>query len=320
MHGFYDDGLVVLNRNSLHLIKGTQGSLNDTIVKELTSEVGCLARKSVVSRGNSMLFLADDGVYGLEFLDEYNLRGTDEPISKNIQPYIDRINKRLADKSVGILFENRYYLAVPLDSVVGANDARGNNSILVFNFLNKAWESLDTVGDERFSIEDMVICSADVRNNIYAVTSNGGLHQLEAVESSNDRINVENTGTGFTSVPIESKLVTRGYDFGTLDRKRFTDSQINIQCLAGESGEYNIAFSSEDPDDAEQIGTTSDFIGGILEPSDSNEAETASIRCRLGGIRGSTGTLILTRTEGSPKINSVRVSGSITNRQILSQR
>jgi len=116
MHGFYDDAMVVLNRNSLHIVANTQGSLTDTVVKELTSEVGCLARKSVVMQANNMLFLADEGVYGLTFLNDYNLRGTEEPLSKNIQPYIDRINKNIADKSVAILFNNRYYLAVPLDA------------------------------------------------------------------------------------------------------------------------------------------------------------------------------------------------------------
>jgi hypothetical protein len=79
MHGFYDDALVILNRNSLHLAKGTLGSLLDVTVKELTSEIGCLARKSVVMRGNVMLFLSDDGVYGIEFLNDYNLRGAEEP-------------------------------------------------------------------------------------------------------------------------------------------------------------------------------------------------------------------------------------------------
>lgn len=322
MHGFYNDGLIVLNRNSIHIVTGTQGTLNDTVVKELTSEVGCLARKSVVMRGNAMLFLSDDGVYGLEFLDEYNLRGADEPISKNIQPYIDRINKDYADRAVGILYENRYYLAIPLDSYVGANDARGNNAILVFNFLNQGWESLDTFGDGRFLIEDFVVGSADIRNNLYAVTSNGGLHQLESEESSNDRFNVSNTGGIVVTTPIDSKLVTRGYDFQTMDRKRFTDAQINMQCLLGQSGEYEIEFAAEDPDSAETIGTTTQFLGlnEPLQPNSTNEAETASIRCRLGGIRGYTGTIILTRNVGSPKINSVKVSGSITNRQILSQR
>ena len=321
MHGFFDDGMIVLNRNSLHIIQGTQGSLNDTVVKELTSEVGCLARKSIVMRGNAMFFLSDDGVYAVEFLDQYNLRGADEPISKNIQPYIDRISSQYADKAVGVIYENRYYLAVPLDSSPNAGDAKGNNSILVFNFLNKAWESLDTFGDTEFLIEDFIVGSADARNNLYAVTANGGLHELEAVETANDRLNVTNLGTIAVDAPINARLTTRGYDFQNLERKRFTDAQVNIQTLAGEQGEYEIEFAAEDPDAAVQIGTTSDFLGGeLLTPSVEGESETASIRCRLGGVRGFTGTMILTRTVGSPKINSVKVSGSVTNRQIISQK
>ena len=321
MHGFYDDALIVLNRNSLHIIQGTQGSLLDTQVKELTSEVGCLARRTIVARGNMVMFLSDDGVYAVEFLNDYNLRGADDPISKNIQPYIDRINKDYADRAVGVLFDNRYYLAVPLDSVAGANDARGNNAILVFNFLNKGWESLDTFGDSRFLIENFVIGSAGVRDNIYAVTANGGLHQLEAVDSSVDRLNVSNVGDGLVTSSINASLITRGYDLGTMERKRFTDAQVVMQNLVGETGEYSISFAAEDPDSAQLIGTTTQFLGGeILSPSTVNEAETAGIRCRLGGIRGYTGTMILTRTQGSPKINSVKVAGSVTNRQILSQK
>lgn len=321
MHGFYEDRLIIFNRNSLHLITGTTGSLLDTRVTELTSEVGCLARKTIVSRGNTVMFLSDDGVYAVEFLNDYNLRGADEPISKNIQPYIDRINKDYADEAVGVLYNNRYYLAVPLDSAPGIGDARGNNSILVFNFLNKGWESLDTFGDSNFLIKNFVIGSADVRNNIYAVTANGGLHQLEASDSSIDRLSVSNTGSLVVTPTINSILTTRGYDFGNMDRKRFTDAQVVMQNLAGETGEYSISFAAEDPDDSQLIGTTTDFLGGeVLAPSSANEAETAGIRCRLGGIRGYTGTMILTRTIGSPKINSIKVSGSITNRQIISQK
>jgi hypothetical protein len=119
---------------------------------------------------------------------------------------------------------------------------------------------------------------------------------------------------------INSSLTTRGYDLGTMDRKRFTDDQINIQSLVGQNSEYNVAFAAEDPDNAQSIGTTTTLLGGLLIPTTNSEAETASIRCRLGGIRGFTGTMILTRTIGSPKINSVKITGSITNRQIISQK
>jgi hypothetical protein len=317
MQGFYDDNLVVLNRNSLHIINGTGGSLNDTKVTQLTTEVGCLAKKSVVMKGNAMFFLSDDGVYAVEFLNDYNLRGADEPISKNIQPYIDRINKNLAAEAVAVLFNNRYYLAVALDSIAGANDAAGNNTILIFNFLNKAWESIDTFGASDFIIKNLIIGSAAERDNIYAVTSLGGLHELEATESSLDSLVSASATTTFS---INSSLTTRGYALGNLDRKRFTDGQITMQCVNGGLGEYSISFAAEDPDNNQSIGTTTTFLGGtVLGTGSAPEDETGNIRFRLGGVRGYVGSLTLTRTIGSPKITSIKVTGSVTNRQIISQ-
>jgi hypothetical protein len=317
MQGFYDDNLVVLNRNSLHIINGTGGSLTDTKVTQLTTEVGCLAKKSVVMKGNAMFFLSDDGVYAVEFLNDYNLRGADEPISKNIQPYIDRINKNLAEEAVAVLFNNRYYLAVALDSMTGANDAAGNNTILIFNFLNKAWESVDTFGASDFIIKNLIVGSAAERDSIYAVTSLGGLHELEATESSLDSLVSAGATTSFS---INSSLTTRGYALGNLDRKRFTDGQLTMQCVNGGLGEYAISFAAEDPDNNQSIGTTTTFLGGtVLGTGAAPEDETGNIRFRLGGIRGYVGSLTLTRTIGSPKITSIKVTGSVTNRQIISQ-
>ena len=320
MHGFFDDTMIVLNRNSIHSISNTSGNLTDTIVRELTSEIGCLARKTVLMRGNTMYFLSDNGVYGLEFLNDYNLRGMDQPLSKNIQPYIDRINPDKADKAVAVYFDNRYFLAVPLDSVAGANDAIGNNAVLVYNFLNKGWESIDTYGDSQFVITDYIKASGGVRDNLYAITSNGGLHQMEYAESINDRLSVSNIDSTIVTPQIAASLTSRGYNFASLERKRFTDTQIQMQNLAGETGEYNISFAAEDPDFATTIGTTSTFLGGMLTPSTANEAETATIRCRIGGVRGFIGTLLLNRTQGSPKVHSIMVAGSVTNRQIISQK
>jgi hypothetical protein len=319
MHGFYDDALVVMNRNSIHAVVGTQGSLADTVVKELTSEVGCLSRKSVVMQANNLIFLSDNGVYALTFLNDYNLRGTEEPLSKNIQPYIDRINARLAGNSTAIYYDNRYYLAVPLDSVIGADDAQGNNAILVFNFLNKGWESLDTYGSSGFLITDFVTAGAGVRNDLYAVSSSGGIHKMEAANSQDDEISAEFGSSNIALQSINSSLTTRGYDLGTQERKRFTDFQTQIQSFpAGSPSTFNVSFSTEDPDNAFPIGSTNELIGDLSNTD--QEEETANVRGRLGGLRGYTGTMILTRTSGSPKVHSVKISGAVSNRAIISQK
>jgi len=158
MYPFFNDYLMVLNRNSIHVVKGTQGGLGDTVVHELTREVGCLGRKTIAGQGNKVFFLSDNGVYGLEFQDEYNLRGFQEPLSKSIQPLIDRINAGLAADSVGVYFNNRYFLAVPLDSTAGADDAQGNNSILIYNMLRLVThvKDLQTLGKSEDEIFKMM--------------------------------------------------------------------------------------------------------------------------------------------------------------------
>jgi hypothetical protein len=314
MQPFFEDGLVVLNRNSIHLISGTQGTLADTVVKELTAEVGCLARKSVAIQGNNVFFLSDNGVYSLTFVDLYNLRGVDMPISVNIQPYIDRINKSLADRATAIYFNNRYFLAVPLDSFVGAANATGNNTVLIYNFLNKGWESIDTYGDARFNILNFHIGKSGQRNALFVVTTTGGVHEMDVTETNSDVLSVDPTSSAISS-PIAARLTSRGYDMGTLERKRFTDAQIQMQALDIETDcNLQISFSSQDPDAAEAINTTSILIGEALSNGD-----TANVRTRLAGIRGFVGTVIIDRISGSPKINSIAVSGAATNRQIITQ-
>lgn len=319
MQPFYEDKLMVLNRNSLHLVSGTQGALSDTIVTELTREIGCLARKSVVQYSNAVFFLSDSGVYGVEFIDQYNLRGINEPLSKNIQPLIDRINRSLAGKAVGIYFNNRYWLALPLDSTVGANDAQGNNSVLIYNILNKGWESIDNYGNGSFNIINFHIAQDGARNSLFLVNEFGGLHEVDANDKPIDIYSINAIGKT-TSSGVDYSLVSRGYSFNTSDRKKF--SRIQVQLESGnESSDATFSFSSEDPDsDSYTVGTVNSAIGNDLQPN-----EAATIRLRLGNPRGIYGTLTISSNMagsipvGRPKVNNIVVDATPTNRQTLSQ-
>ena len=314
MHGFYDDTLVIFNRNSIHKVLGTRGALTDATVQELTGEIGCMARKSIVMHGDQMFFLSDAGVFNLEFIDLYNLRTGQRPLSLLIQPYIDRISLNLADKAVGCYYDNRYWLAVPLDSTKGQGDAIGNNTILIYNFLNQGWESVDTYSNPNFNIIDFHVAISSAKSDLYAVTSNGGVHKLNDSDSSLDQISVD-FNNGAISAPINSYIVTRGYDMKDMGRKRFTDVQVQMQSLDTDSNSaFDVLFSAEDPDAASVVGNTQDMIGDVLSISNS-----ANVRARLGGVRGYNGSVTLKRTVGSPKLISIKVAGSLANRSIISQ-
>jgi len=60
------------------------------------------------------------------------------PLSAPIDDIIAKINVNAVSNSVAVYFNNRYYLAVPI------NGSTTNNCVLVYNFINKNWESIDT--------------------------------------------------------------------------------------------------------------------------------------------------------------------------------
>lgn len=300
---FYEDALIVFNRNSLHLISGLSGSLSDCTVNELTREIGCLARKSIAQHGAEILFLSDNGVYQVTFLDRYNLRGVDVPLSESIQPVIDRINPDLAGESVGIFFANRYYIAVPLDSVRGAGDATGNNAILVYNFLNQGWESVDSVADSRWNVLNFHIARSGARNDLYAVNSLGGVHRLDAVDYDFDELALE-PGGDTELIPVESELQTRQYDGESLERKSFKSLQVQLG-NSGLNSEADFTFTVEDIDESVTIGSISTLLGEVLAPD-----EDASLRARIGGLRGQGGIVTITPQTGRPRIKSVLVTAT----------
>ena len=326
MHPFYEDNMIVFNRNSIHMIVGTQGTLGDTVLREMTREVGCVARKSIATKGNTILFLSDDGVYALDFIDQYNLRGTEEPLSKAIQPYIDRINKGLAASSVGIYFNNRYFLAVPLDSEIGADDATGNNAILVFNMKNKAWESVDTFGNNDFNINNLLKGQAEERNELYIVNNNGGVHLADANDVAQDNYSISTTGSELQA-GIDYELKTRGYTFNDYGRKKFKKATVQMQSSDSNASDVDFLFATEDPDSENNFITD---IATMLDPSiglpgQLEGDENADFSFRLGNPRGVYGVLTIKRkivgstAIGRPKVTSVAIESTKASRQTITQ-
>jgi hypothetical protein len=180
---FTKDSLVVFNRKSIHLMSGISGSLADVSTNVVTTEIGCSARKSVVQVANQIIFLSDQGIYSVEFLDEYNLRGTGTPISETIQPFIDRINQDYVHLSCGVYFDNRYWLALPLDIVPESGDCNSKlNTIIVYSFLNGGFESIDTVNSTEFAIRELIVAREGSQNALYLTTEEGGIHKVDGAD------------------------------------------------------------------------------------------------------------------------------------------
>ena len=317
LHSFSDDKLLVFNRNSIHLIGGAG---QNAATQLITNEVGCVARKTIIQVGNNVLFLSDNGLYGANFQDLYNLRGNEVPLSSPINSIIQRINRDVWDKSVGVYFDNRYYLAVPLNEEVVTVDSEGksstqinvtqvNNAILIFNLINKQWESIDTTNAPNWDISNLIVGGKKSDRAVYAINSLGGLHRLDARVQSKDLLATSIPVSGAEAeVPydIPASVTTRQFTLGSMDRKRWNNFELHVQSSADESSDLSISAELENLDTTVDLGRLRTLNSGTtLDPD-----EDVSVRGRIGNKRAYGMQVTLNNTVGRPRFRGIKVGGA----------
>lgn len=323
---FTEDSILIFNKNSIYRVSGTVNPQNAT-TQVLTNEIGALARKSIVQVGKNVFFLSDNGVYSLEFLDEYNLRGTQTPLSEPIQNTIEQIDQRFAKNSTAVYFNNRYYIAVPLKTNPdgSSNDNGVNNAILVYNFLNNQWESVDTVNTSpQFEYTNLIIAGLGNDRGVYSINENGGIHLIasdEANFSTSSRSGFDNVitqvgETSSTPVRVEGKLKTRMYTYNDIGRKKYNSFDIQAEGNTIVPTDFSIKIETENIDtdlgtQKSLLGNASKYLGN--EPiAPSTPAEDVAIRGRIGNMRAYGAQLQIENIEGTPKIRNIKTAATQT--------
>ena len=307
MEPFAEDNLLVFNRHSIHLIRNVGAALTDATVQVITNEIGCVSRKSILQVGNQVMFLSDNGVYAAQFGDLYNLRGAGVPLSEPINSLIQRINRNYVGNSVAAYFNNRYYLAIPLDA------STVNNAILIYNFLNQGWESLDTINQNGWDIQNFLVVDSGGLSKLYTVSSSGSIHIIDERSTGNDRLSIF-AGVPAFIYPISSEVTTRQYTFGQLGRKKFSTYELHVESSESESSNASILIEIENPDETIYVGNLSQLIGGRLPVG-----EDASARGRIGNKRGYGAQLAIAALSGRMKLRAVKLQASLTDPTITSK-
>lgn len=336
LHSFSEDNLMVFNRNSIHLISNTT-SLQTASTKLLTDEVGCVARQSIQQVGSQVIFLSDNGVYSTQFFDEYNLRGTETPLSEPINETIKRINKDQQSQAVAVYFDNRYFIAVPVDKFrdnrtenqvpgefitkadallagipkenIEDSLALRNNAILIYNFLNKQWESIDNVNSSDWDISNLIVAGEGSQRGIYAINRLGGIHKIDSRLQGEDLINVSIGGSNETKA-VKGSITTRQYTFGNMSRKNWKEFQMHVESSADNVSNFDLSAETENPDGTFSLGTLNSFNGN----ADLKKAGDVSIRGRIGNRRGHGIQFTVNNTQGRPRIRSLQTQGSTSFR------
>ena len=319
---FTDDTVLVFNRNSIHSVKqaGTQVPVSTL----LTNEIGCVARKTIIQVGNNIYFLSDSGVYSLEFFEEFNLRGSQTPLSESVSKTIDRINQSAIDKSCAVYFNNRYYLALPLDN------STFNNAVLIYNFITKSWESLDFVNslnstgtaqsffplNTLYRYDDLIIAGSGIYRGVYSIDQNGGVTLIEGHNSVLSSQNLQGKDLTITQVgqttavdtKVQGRLKTRMHTFNDLGTKKFKSFHINAESSPDTPSDFSIKIQTENIDveldeTSADLLSASDYIGQQIPAS-----EDVSFRGRIGNMRAYGAQLQIENEVGRPIIKTIKTT------------
>ena len=221
LHPFAERDVLVFMRNSIYrahvttTLDGTAMSTTDSFIELLTTEVGCRARRSVVTAGPYIYFLADQGVYRMDLnYSDYKVRGMQVPLSDGITDLLDDVNDVAMHRSSAAWFDNRYWLAVPV------GDSELPNCILVWSALTNEWESKDIYPT---GISHLLVSDYGGKRRLFAASLSGTLFVLDEMDRGDDSNN------GSEVVPIDAELMTRAYWLKDMGPKRWLRSTVNVR-------------------------------------------------------------------------------------------
>jgi hypothetical protein len=222
LYRFNDTTLVALKEESVYLISNLYGTNEDIASNArqdvVTAEYGIKASRSAVQVGSDLWFLAHRrGVSSIRQTETNQLQGVDVPVSRDIQPLIDRINWEHASGATATYHGNRVYFAVPLDN------ATYNNAVLVYDTLNQKWAGRDE-GDAIRVKDWLKFAWAGVVRSVF-VSDDGYVMLYE--DGSFDHVAGQTAGS-VSYQSVETRLLTRGYGGAASGRKRFGEVRVSL--------------------------------------------------------------------------------------------
>ena len=284
----------------------------------VTTQVGCLARKSIASAGQFVFFLSGKGVHMITPQLDLKVLGNTIPLSEPIDNFFDTLNYAAASKTVSSYYDNRFYMALPI------NGSARPNAVIVYNVLNQNWECIDTYPTGLY-IDNYATCQYSqkrrqfILSNFSGATSYGGIFLTEE-NSGGDQLNPDFgaplipfvlpdtiTSTGARLEPIDARIRSREYTFGNTNEKRFAKAEYQFNNSAGDF--VRILARTHDPDIAETI-MSYEFTG-------SNTMDS-TLRPRIA-LRGAVIDMEVQFVTGRPALKSAVLYAIVANRSMVTE-
>ena len=296
---YQEDQLIVFMRNSIHMINNI-ATVSAANTYEITRQHGCVARKSIAQSGPQTFFLSDNGVIVLSPGTDpakglgvaiSKVSGETIPMTRPIQDQFDEVNFAHADKSCGVVHDNKYYLAVPTGS------STVPNAIFIFDLLSSTWISVDSYpamsGSLAFHVDDWVICSHGsnpTRRRLFACNDTG-FYLMEENQIDDSGRKIGSTSESGTTA-IAGKLKTRSFTFDSVDVKRWRRGQVGVNTVASDA--FTVKVNTIDPDTSSTVLTHT-----------ASGTEEALLRFGTGRVRGYGASVEIDVTSGRPSFRHI---------------
>ena len=216
---FYGFQIIVFKRNKIYLVNVTPSttvtsgtsvlsltnSAAEWTVQTVSNRIGCIAGRSVALVNKDVFFLANDGIRSISrsLADDFSTVGL--TISEPVKDIIARINRSFISTCNATFHNNRYLLAIPLDSATNPSHILVYNSI--FNCFEGLWEvaaarMVETSFTSGFTTNTIKLCIGTTNSRV------GHLTDYKDSDSVDINTGFQDFGTGYTS-----RVVTKAYEF-----------------------------------------------------------------------------------------------------------
>jgi hypothetical protein len=251
-----------------------------------------------VPAGQFVFFFSGKGVHMLTPQLDLKLLGNTIPLSEPIDDYFSNVNFSYSKNVKACYFDNRFFIGFPTGTSVG------NNSILVYNTLNQAWESIDTY-PAGLTIDDFVPAYYKTQRRLFILSNigrpynaplsgsippgfpttalygkYGGIFLAEELEGGDEFLGTIGTpllpfslpatlsSSAYVLTPVAASIRSREYTFDNQSTKRFSRGEFNFSNKAGD--DVSIYVTVHDTDATEEVlryvFTGSSQIDGTLRP------------------------------------------------------
>jgi hypothetical protein len=271
-----------------------------------------------VSAGQFVFFLSGKGVHVITPQLDLKLLGQTLPLSEPVDDFFDTVNYGAANKTVASYYDNRFFIALPI------NGSTRPNAILVYNTLNQQWEGIDTYPTGLY-IDDYAVCQYNDKRRQFILTRFNGASNYGGIFVTEEFIG----GDQFTSLNgspalpfilpaqilssgprlerIDARIRSRQYTFDNVHEKRFLKAEYQFNNSAGDF--VTLYARTHDPD----------FEEAVMSYQFSGSSTTdATLRPRIA-LRGACMDMEVQFVTGRPALKTAVLYAIVANRSMISQ-